>query len=242
MAKIPDPKIGVGAAETNQSLAKETTKSDVTTTRREIPGALPYLTAHGTLRNMLNKIIDLAKPDKFNYDFLENVVKMTGGGARACIPILKKLGFINSDNTTTEVYGKFRTDSGRGQAVYSALKNAFPEIFKRSDYAFSIDDAKLRDIITEITGLKANDPVAQAIKGTFNAVKSFLPAGFNITEPNTPATINPESGQKTIDVPPVKNDTQKPVGIVYNINIVLPETSDLNVLNAIFKSVRENLL
>ncbi|MDP9572991.1 UNVERIFIED_ORG: hypothetical protein J2W66_003484 [Agrobacterium larrymoorei] len=34
----------------------------------------------------------------------------------------------------------------------------------------------------------------------------------------------------------------KPVGLVYNINIVLPETSDLKVLNAIFRSIKENLL
>jgi len=32
------------------------------------------------------------------------------------------------------------------------------------------------------------------------------------------------------------------VRLAYNINIVLPETSDLAVLNAIFKSIRENLL
>ena len=47
--------------------------------RREIPGNLPYITSPGTLRNILKKVIELAKPDKFNYDFLENVVKLSGG-------------------------------------------------------------------------------------------------------------------------------------------------------------------
>ena len=103
--------------------------------RRQIPGNLPYLTASGTLKTILNKIVELAKPEKFNYDFLNNVVKLSGGGARACIPILKKMDFLNSDNTPTELYSKFRTESGRSAAAYQGLRNAFPEIFKRSDYA-----------------------------------------------------------------------------------------------------------
>lgn len=214
----------------------------VSAQRREIPGNLPYLTSHGTLRNILGKVIELAKPDKFNYDFLENVVKMTGGGARACIPILKKMGFVNSDNSTTELYGRFRTEGGRSAAAYEGLRRAFPEIFKRSDYAYSVDEAKLKDIIVEITGLRSSDPVAVAIKGTFNAVKSFISPSFNheatsIEEPLVDGEPlgQSDAGSGTSELPPR-------VGLSYNINIVVPETSDVQILNAIFRAVKDNLL
>lgn len=217
---------------------KETSQS----VRREIPGNLPYLPSSGTLKKILDKIIELAKPDKFNYDFLENVVKMPGGTPRACITILKKMNFLGSDNSPTELYSRFRTDSGRSSAALSGLKNAFPEIFKRSDYAYNVEDGKLRDIIMEITGLAAGDPVAIAIKGTFNVIKSFIAIGYNPSEGsvNDTALVSPQSSNGG----EVKNVTDKraTLGIAYNINIVLPETSDLSVLNAIFKSIKENLL
>ncbi len=215
---------------------------------RKIPGNLPYLAASGTLKRALERLIDASRPDKFNTDFLENVLKLSGGAARATIPIMKKIGFLSSDAVPTDLYAKFRTEGGRPAAALSGLRNGFPEIFKRSEYAHTVDDNKLRDIILEITGLKANDPVAQAIKSTFNVVKSFIPAGADLSASDDDASSHDEhvgvtanqsgSGEVARNV----GRGSKNVGLVYNINIVLPETSDLKVLNAIFRSVKENLL
>lgn len=215
---------------------------------RKIPGNLPYLAASGTLKRALERLIDASRPDKFNADFLENVLKLSGGAARATIPIMKKMGFLTSDALPTDLYAKFRTEGGRPTASLAGLRNGFPEIFKRSEYAHTVDDKKLRDIILEITGLKASDPVAQAIKSTFNVVKSFIPAGADLTGTDEDLGMQDDgsgpqaahNGQAEV----VRNvvRSSKSVGLVYNINIVLPETSDLKVLNAIFRSVKENLL
>lgn len=212
--------------------------------RRQIPGNLPYLPAHGTLKKMLEKIIELAKPEKFNADFLENVAKMRGGTARSCIPILKKMQFLNSDGHPTELYAKFRTDSGRSYATYEGLRNAFPEIFKRSDYAYNVDVTKVRDIIVEITGLKSDDPVTKAIKGTFLAIRSFVGPDFNHADgiPSEVDAVETFADEATGSSTASAQSVSGGFGINYNINIVVPETTDLNVLNAIFRSVRENLL
>lgn len=221
------------------------TASDKAPTSRKIPGNLPYLTASGTLKRALEGIIDASRPDKFNADFLENVLKLTGGAARATIPIMKKMGFLSSDGTPTELYAKFRSESSRPSAALAGLRNGFPEIFKRSEYAHTVEDNKIRDIIIEITGLKASEPVAMAIKSTFNVVKSFIPAGANLSNEadmtgQDDVQTNGQSGQ--VDFNRETGQGGKSVGLVYNINIVLPETSDLKILNAIFRSVKENLL
>lgn len=244
MAKNDTAAASGTASSSHDALGAEKSADKATVARREIPGGLPYLNSHGTLKRILDRTIDLARPDKFNYDFLENVVKITGGAARACIPIMKKMGLLNSDNTTTDLYGRFRTEGGRSAAAHAALKNAFPEIFKRSDYAYKIEDSKLRDIIVEITGLKANDPVAQAIKGTFGVIKGYVDPTYNgegqgegVAYPIDVSRADGANGQNAHT-----EQGSRPLGLSYNINIVLPETSDLNVLNAIFRSVRENLL
>jgi Family of unknown function (DUF5343) len=146
---------------------------------RKIPGNLPYLTASGTLKKALDRLSEASRPDRFSYDFLENILKLKGGSARATIPILKRTGFLSSDASPTELYARFRTDGGRGAAALQALRIGFPEIFRRSEYAHLVDDAKLRDIIVEITGLKGSDTVAQAIKATFNVFKAYIPAGMD---------------------------------------------------------------
>jgi hypothetical protein len=159
---------------------------------------------------------------------------------------MKKMGFLASDGTPTDLYAKFRTEGGRPVAALAGLRNGFPEIFKRSEYAHSVDDNKVRDIILEITGLKASDPVAQAIKSTFNVVRSFIPPGADLSAADDDQSLQQDgienSQNETSKSGKISSKSSKSVGLVYNINIVIPETSDIKILNAIFRSVRENLL
>lgn len=240
MAKDGEPS---AAKAVNADAVEAGVKPAAATPRREIPGNLPYLTASGTLKKVLDKIIEAQRPDRFNQDFLENVLKLTGGGARATIPILKRMGFLSSDGAPTELYAKFKTDSGRGYAALNGLKNGFAEIFKRSEYAHHADDNKIRDLIVEITGLKSNDPVAGAIRSTFNVVKGYIPSNFDsaIEKDVSPAPAREDAPLPEKHSQSSEHDTGS-LRLAYNINIVLPETSDLAVLNAIFKSIKENLL
>jgi hypothetical protein len=223
------------------------TETKVAAAPRKIPGNLPYLTATGTLKKILDRLIEASRPDKFNSDFLENILKMQGGSARATIPILKRTGFVTSDGVPTDLYARFRTEGGRGPAALQALRTGFPEIFKRSEYAHAVDDAKLRDMIVEITGLKPSDQVAQLIKSTFNVIKSYIPAGMDPSigaaddDTLTGEDSSNQSGQAQNLVSRQSHRSEK-LGLVYNINVVLPETSDLRVLNAIFRSLKENLM
>lgn len=223
------------------SRAKETPKSDDTESEagapRKIPGNLPYLPGSGTLRRVLAGLIEAERPDKFNYDFLENVLKVSGGAARATIPILKRLGFVGVDGKPTDLYARFKTTSGRGPAALQALRTGFPEIFKRSEYAHTVPDAKLRDIIIEITGLAPTNRIVGFIRGTFDTVKAYVgPGSDKLDEPAQPPANPAVSDQ------PKALASPSGIALAYNINVVLPETSDITVLNAIFRSIKENLL
>jgi hypothetical protein len=203
---------------------------------RKIPGNLPYLPGVGTLKKALDGIVGAQRPDKFNPDFLENILQLKGGSARAIVPMLKKMGLVASDGSPTELYPRFKTESGRGSAALQAIKNAYPEIYKRSEYAHTVPDNKLRDIIVEITGLQSTDQIVGAIKGTFNIIKAYVGSATGVNDSNSlvDTPINGEADSSPI----VKHK----VGLSYHINIVIPETSNDAVLNAIFRAVKENLL
>jgi hypothetical protein len=213
------------------------------TVRRDIQGNLPYLPSPGTLKTVLDRIIDAHRPDRFNADFLENVLNLKGGSGRASIGLLKKMSFLNGDSSPTDLYAKFKTAGGRSNAAYLGLRSAYPEVFRKSEYAHTANEAKLNDIVVEITGLQKTDPIARHIKNTFNTIRSYITEDVKAEQAAEPELqdIQPLPGSRS-----AHSESQVSSGngirLSYNINIVLPETSDLAVLNAIFRSLKDNLL
>ncbi|MBA3448023.1 MAG: hypothetical protein H0T56_10525 [Pseudaminobacter sp.] len=73
---------------------------------------------------------------------------------------------------------------------------------------------------------------------TFDAIKSFIDS-----DPTKATEARPDEVTTPHDrsVPDQAGGKMK-LGLSYQINIVLPETENIAVFNAIFKSLRDNLL
>jgi hypothetical protein len=209
--------------------------------RREIKGGIPYVSSPGVLRKALEFAVQAERPDKFSTNYLATILKLTGGSAREIPPFLKKMQFIASDATPTLLYSKFKTDSGRSQAAYDGLRNAFSELFRRNEYIHRADENAVKDVIVEITGLKKNDRIVHLMYSRFDAVKSFISGDISTAYVATPSDHSRDSDGDTNDSDQV-DSAIKGIGLSYQINIVLPETDNISVFNAIFKSLRENLL
>jgi len=201
---------------------------------------MPYLGTYKRLGDALRGLINAERPQKFNEDFLGTVLQIRGGSARPIPPILKRVGMLNPDNSPTELYSKFKSDSSRPAAALQALRNGYAEIFKRNEYAHRESDERIRDIVVEITGLKKSDPIVNAILGTFNVFREYT-KGITDDSPHiSKAGTDVEVG--AFDRPTSIEESIKKLNLVNTINVVLPETTDVQVYNAIFRSIRENLL
>jgi len=208
--------------------------------RREIPGNLPYTTSPGTLKKILEKVITAERPTKVSYDFLDTTLGFSGGSAKQALSIMRRLGLVGADGSPTETYAKFKTESGRPAAALAALRSGFPEIFKRNEYAHRANEQKLSDIVVEITGLTKTDGVARSIIATFLAVQSFLKDAEILDD--KPKSREVDENEEDDTKKTKSNPRLDKLGIAYNINVILPETSNVDVFNAIFKSLKENLL
>lgn len=210
-------------------------------TRRAIPGNLPYLSTPKRLGDALKGLIAAERPQKFNEDFLGTVLGIRGGSARPIPPIFKRVGLLNSDNSPTELYSKFKSDTSRPVAALQALRNGFAEIFKRNEYAHKENDDRLRDLVVEVTGLAKNDPIVNLVAGTFNVFREYAkgaPDGVREAASNSVA-IEDKGDAGTNER--ARHDQSK-FTLVNTINVVLPETTDVQVYNAIFRSIRDNLM
>ncbi|WP_430463738.1 DUF5343 domain-containing protein [Tabrizicola sp.] len=207
---------------------------------REIKGSIPYSPSPGSITAVLDAIVNAERPDKFSNNFMESVLSQSGGGARSVPPLLKKMGFLTSDGTPTDLYSKFKTDSGRAMAAFLGLKSAFGEVFRKNEFAHKVSEDQVKDILIDITGLKKSDPVLRLMYKSFEAVKNYIPADFEVKTPS--GEVREEAREKDEVRDGRKAEEVFKIGLAYQINIVLPETQDQMVYDAIFKSLKRNLL
>lgn len=203
---------------------------------------LPYVTSSGYITKVLDKIIEAKTPPKFTQDYLRSVLGFSSSSARPVIPFLKRLGFLADDGSPTDLYSKFRSTTNRGAAAAKALKTGYSALFEANEYVYSLNDSDLTDLVIQITGFEKDSRSAQAIVGSFKAVNHY--ADFD-TEEIAEHTENTQ-GEKIEHDSSVRqaNEETNPLslGLAYTINLNLPATSDIAVFDAIFKSLKENLL
>lgn len=153
--------------------------------------------------------------------------------------------FIAADGAPALLYSRFKTENGRSQAAYEGLKNAFGELFRRNEYIHKADESSVKDTIVEITGLKKNDPIIRLMYASFDAIRSFIVGEVVRSADGNKAQQQDDSFaniQTHVDGATTTSVSGFALGLSYQINIVLPETENVAVFNAIFRSLRDNLL
>lgn len=208
---------------------------------QSISKLFPYTQAPGTLKRALDGIITAQKPSRFTLDFLGDVLGITGGSATAIIPILKRIGFLNSDGTPTDLYARFRADGSRPAAMLAGLRQGYPEAFRRREYAHRLKETEFADLVVEITGLQKTNPICRAIIGTWKALSEFVGDAVDAAEADEVGDGKADRPQPVLEGAPATLATPT-IGLSYQINIVLPETTNSEVFDSIFRSLKAHLL
>jgi len=167
----------------------------------------------------------------------------SGGAARPIIPILKATGLLNQSGVPTELYSQFQTESGRPAAALQALRNGYGEIFRRNQYAHRADEATLIDVIVAITGLPKKEGIVRYVLATFQAFQETAKSAREDAASSTQTIDTAQTDEAPARVEE-KSGLRGTAGLqlAYNINVVLPETTNVEVYNAIFRSLKANLL
>lgn len=208
---------------------------------------LPYITSTGNIEKALEGIKAATVPDRVSQDFVKTILQIPGGSGDQMTTYLKKLNFATSDGTPTDLYTKFRNPTTSGQSVANAIRHAYSPLFIRNEHMYALNDDELLGLIVEETGLAHDaNPVKMAL-ACIKALKRF--ADFetkpNISEDTPSETDETKPTTHHIALPSTSSETKSGgigLNLGYTININLPATSDQAVFNAIFKSIKENLL
>lgn len=197
----------------------------------------PYMNAYGRIKSILTKIQEAKTPPIFSQDFLTTTLGAKGGSALTFIGFAKRIGLLEASGAPTEIYKQFRNPEQSKAAMAVAIRKGYADIYTKNEYAHKLDPAKLEGIVTELTGLEAGHKTIKAICASFNELKKF--ADFDMELGKDSARKDEEND---INSPDHDDGLKFKMGLSYTINLVLPKTDDVSVFNAIFKSLRDNLL
>lgn len=207
---------------------------------------LPYLATPGSITTCLEKLSNAATPGKVTGDFINTKLAIKGGTGRALVPFLKKIGFVNSDGTPSELYIRFRNPAEAGSAVADAIRVGYKPLYDSNEYAHELSDQELKGLIVQVTGLESNSSVVALILRTYKnlrVVADFegLPTSKSAVVASPTVPIQLTNSHRPVQTNPTTTG-RVGMNLSYTINLNLPATSDISVFNAIFKSLKENLL
>jgi len=202
----------------------------------------------GLVSKILDKIKEAKAPERFSVDFLGTVLGYSSGSARPFISLAKRIGLINSDGSPSSLYHRFRGSEDESKsAMAEAIRKGYAPLYKRNEYAHNLDKKKLEGLIREITGMEEGNSVLRAITGTYEALKKYADFDAVPGEGSSERAERNDGGDSGAADGDGGSRGQgdlngMPMRFGYTININLPDTNDIAVFNAIFKSMKEHLL
>ena len=184
------------------------------------------------LKKFLQAIPTMGVPEKIRVKTLPQM-GFKSSNARYIPSILKFIKFIDASGVPTEDYKNFRKKEMSKSVMANALKEVYADLFKLYPDAPSKEFGKLRDFFSGTTD--AGESALKYTVETFKALCSF--ADLEAVPPKAPAEVKKLVGVKEVLA-------EAPAGLTINLNIqlTLPVTEDAKVYDAIFKSLKENLL
>jgi hypothetical protein len=198
----------------------------------------PYMVSNNKINPIIEAIHSAAKPSTFSYEFLKKL-GFNSSNDRAVIPLFKRLGFLTESGVPTQHYDDLKDKTKRGKALAQRIRELYSDIYAINTEIHKSSEDEIKGAISRVTGKDAI--TVGRYYATFKTITDL--ANFSAA----PAVIKEEEkedSEKPTKVDGFVDDTdgKRLSNFHYNIQIHLPPTTDISVYNAIFKSLRDNLI
>jgi hypothetical protein len=217
---------------------------------REPDVAVPktYMTSTKNLKDILTAMQQAQAPKQFSMSFLLGLGYKSSSD-RLIIGMLKSLGFLQPSGAPTTRYFEFLDQTQSGRVLAEAMREAYSDLFELNTAAHKMTRDEVKNKLKTLTQGQFSDDVLGKMASTFVAFAAE--ADFEAIEPASPPGEVEEGGElrhsaTPQDPPPPmprpgKEGAVRLGGLVYNIQIQLPESRDPAVYDALFRSLRTHL-
>jgi hypothetical protein len=123
--------------------------------------------------------------------------------------------------------------------VATQLRHAFADLYAANEYAHKLNKTELTSKLKTLLGAANDDKIIPTVAGTFLELVKL--AKFDGAAPKKKKEQDEVEDQEKEDFTGQHHRPTK-LGISYTINLNLPPTTEIEVFNAIFKSLKEHIL
>ena len=205
--------------------------------------ALPksYLTSTKNLAAILDAIKGAQAPEKFTIRFLESL-EFKSNPDRLILGVLKSIGFLGEDGKPTERYFRFLDQTQSEIVLAEGIREAYADLFQVNNTANKLRKTEVIGKFKTLSQGQYSDSVLDKMALTFAELSKLADfeskAAFE--QKDKPKEEEPP-GEKEQNI--LKPDRKLSLGgLHYNIQIILPESRDPKVYDALFRSLKEHLL
>jgi hypothetical protein len=209
----------------------------------------------GQLQKLFETLRQGQAPPKFTREFLKDI-GFSSSNHLAFIPLLKGLKFLTADGTPTQRYRDFLDPTRSKRILSEALVDAYGDIFTIKAKPGKADRKLISGKYKSTYNL--SEVAAERAAGTFlalldladeAAIQEILSGKIaEVSQPPPSTAAHHEVGQDghspvaAQPIPSGRRLEQRDLRLHYNIQIHLPATKEIEVYNAIFKSLKDHLL
>lgn len=208
----------------------------------------PYMISNNKIDPIIEAIHSAAKPPKFSHEFLKKL-GFNSSNDRAVIPLFKRLGFLTDSGVPTSHYDDLKDKTKRASALGQRIRDLYSDIYSINTAIHNGTEDEIKGAISRVTGKDATS--VGRYYSTFKALTALAdfettPAAVKekkrIKEGDEKKSSSEAQGQEQTGSNLGDNGKTVASGFHYNIQIHLPATTDISVYNAIFKSLKDNLI
>jgi len=197
-----------------------------------------YILNAGSIKRFLDKIQSIGKPTKLTLKVLESMgFKSTND--RPLISIAKTLGFTSHDGTPTDRWQQFRDKANARRVLADGIREHYAELFKMYPDAYRQDNEALTNFFSTQTSL-----AARAVSSMVQTFKALV-ENAGLESPDTLITTNRSEGAAaglTGDEQTKRQLGDKGIVININIQLTLPDTTNVDTYEAIFTAMKKHIL
>lgn len=208
--------------------------------------ALPkaYLTTTKNLSSILNAIKTAQAPEKFTHKFLASL-EFSSSSDRLIIGALKALGFLADDGKPTQRYYDFLDQTQSAKVLADGIKDAYRDLFAVNVNAHKMSKDEVVNKLKTLGQGQLSDAVLDKMSLTFTSLVKLADFQTTAANPKKASEEAKQIAEQENHEKPHEIEVSRNVrlgGLVYNIQIVLPESRDSAVYDVLFRSLKEHLL
>ena len=207
--------------------------------------ATSYLVSTKNFEGIMNSILNARAPERFTNKFLEDLGYKSSND-RLITGILKSLGLLSDTGEPTQRYYDFLDQTQSKKVIAIGIQEAYEDLFNLNKDAQNLSQEEVKNKLRTLTQGQKGDKVIENMARTFRTLCEYADWSNASTQPKPKVATKTEQEKPMAEGLSFGNAYMSPttngLGLHYNIQIHLPETTNMAVYDAIFQSLKKHLL